>query len=170
MRGPFESRPDGSIAARLSDQEADVLRRVADDLLSSLQDTAEPSLGRLFPRAYATDEHREADFASMTRDDLVDGKRAAARSLIASLDAGTKRRGRWTAMLDAETAGSWLGVINDARLILGVRLEISEETDYTSVAPSDPRAPAMNLYFYLSALQEALIDALAAGPQAEATS
>jgi hypothetical protein len=53
-------------------------------------------------------------------------------------------------------------VLNDLRLVLGTRLDVTEEMDF-DLDPSDPSAAELAVYAYLSWLQEQLVEALAAG-------
>lgn len=161
MRSPFRPRRDGMIDVRLDDDAAAAIRRVAADMADALAHTDDPSMTRLFPPAYPDDHSDQEEFARLTRDDLVAGKVAAARAVIASIDEGTVKRGTWAAILDDETAGCWLRVFNDARLVLGTRLDIDEEEEHRPLPLEDARAPAMNLYLYLSGLEELLVEALA---------
>ena len=55
---------------------------------------------------------------------------------------------------------AWMGAINDLRLVLGTRLDVSEETDL-EVGPEHPEAAAYALYAYLGWLLELLVDAVA---------
>ena len=55
---------------------------------------------------------------------------------------------------------AWMGAVNDLRLVLGTRLDVSEETDL-AVDPSHPDAGAYGLYTYLGWLLELLVDAAA---------
>src|SRR6266511_2343306 len=64
--------------------------------------------------------------------------------------------------LTAEQAQAWLTALNDLRLFLGTRLEVSDETLLADLAEDDPGAPELALYAYLSWLQEQLVEALAA--------
>ena len=54
---------------------------------------------------------------------------------------------------------AWMGAVNDLRLVLGTRLDVSEETDL-AVDPSDPDAAAYGLYAYLGWLLELLVEAV----------
>ena len=47
--------------------------------------------------------------------------------------------------LTEEQLLSWLGVLNDLRLVLGTRLEITEETTQYDFAAGDPRTSAFAL-------------------------
>ena len=162
MARPFTRTRTGRIAAALSDVEADAIARVAEDLGGAVEQP-DDGMYRLFPTAYPDDAEKQESFASLTRDDLVAAKAAAARTTAASIAAGSRARGRWSAELDEETAGAWLSVLNDARLILGTRLGVTEDTDHRPLPEGDVRAPAHNMYLYLSALEEYLIEALHEG-------
>jgi hypothetical protein len=119
-----------------------------------------PHAYRLFPPAYRDDPEAQAEYARLTASDLTDGKRAAVRSLIATLDRGSLRRDAWRVGLSAEESEDWLAVLNDARLTLGTRLAITEES-YTRVPdPSDPDAEAQHVYHYLGYLEEYLVETL----------
>jgi len=60
--------------------------------------------------------------------------------------------------LDAAQVSSWLGVVNDLRLVLGTRLDVTEEME--RVALDDPRAPALAVYQYLTYLLSEIVQAL----------
>ena len=59
-----------------------------------------------------------------------------------------------------EEAQAWLTALNDLRLVLGTRLDVSDESLLEDLAEDDPRAPELALYAYLSWLQEQLVEAL----------
>jgi Domain of unknown function (DUF2017) len=160
---PFMPRGDGSVEAKLRVEETEALLRVAGDLLNELDDVGDPGLKRLFPPAYQNDANAEEEFASLTKDDLIENKKLAANRVIKSIQHGKKKRGTWSARLDEETAASWLGLVNDARLILGTRLDVTEEMDHGPLPPDAPRAAEHNLYVYLSALEWALVEAMMVG-------
>ena len=52
-----------------------------------------------------------------------------------------------------------MGAVNDLRLVLGTRLDVSEETDL-AVDPTNPDAGAYALYGYLGFLLETCVDAI----------
>jgi hypothetical protein len=62
--------------------------------------------------------------------------------------------------LDEEEALAWMRAINDLRLLLGTRLDVSEDPAERRVSPDDPRAPGFALYDYLSLLTQELVEAL----------
>jgi hypothetical protein len=85
--------------------------------------------------------------------ELLDGRRRALDVL-----AETAKAERLT----AEEAQAWLTALNDLRLVLGTRLDVSDESLLADLAEDDPRAPELALYAYLSWLQEQLIEAMSA--------
>jgi len=163
MRRPFTPRRDGSLDASLSTTEAEAVRQVASDVLHELDETADPGLKRLFPPAYTDDAPADEEFQGLTRDDLIARKRGTAKAVLQSIDTGKSKRGSWSARLDEETANAWLALVNDARLILGTRLDVTEEMEPEPLASSDPQAHQYNLYLYLGALESELVDALMVG-------
>ena len=56
---------------------------------------------------------------------------------------------------------AWLSAVGSIRLVLGTRLDVSE--DMTPPDPSDPTAPEYALYELLGQLQYLMIDVLSAG-------
>lgn len=124
---------------------------------------ADPALARLLPDAYADDPGASAEFRRFTERDLVAGKQANIKALVATLDqagldgtpAGEPRRIR----LDGAALDAWLHALNDLRLALGSRLEISDgyEEQVAAMELDDPRLPHFALYEWLTGLQDALV-------------
>jgi Domain of unknown function (DUF2017) len=170
-RPTFEPvEPDG-MRATLSEDELELLRSLPAQLRKVLESAErDPANDRLFPPAYLDieDIESEEEFQRLARDDLVAAKLEAVELVTKSLERAEPEHGRalggkrWTVELSAEETAAWLGVLNDVRLTLGVRLEITE--DFTGdIDESDPRAPALHLLDYLGWLEEHLLMALTAG-------
>ena len=141
----------GSYALRLPEEERELLRFLPAELRSLLKaEPDNPGLRRLFPPAY-DDEQDEAAFRELMGNELLDGRRRALNVL-----AETAKAERLT----AEEAQAWLTALNDLRLVLGTRLDVSDESLLEDLAEDDPRAPELALYAYLSWLQEQLVEAL----------
>ena len=160
---PFIPGRGGSLDARLSSGEADAVRRVAMNILQELNDTTDPGLRRLFPPAYKDDPKREEEFEVMTRDDLLIRKRNAAEAVVRSIDKGKTKKGMWSARLDEDVAQAWLALVNDARLVIGTRLDVTEDMEPEPLPSEHADARQYNLYLYLGALESALVDALMFG-------
>lgn len=148
-RRRFERAPAGGVRVRLGRRERELLRRVAAELRVVIEQEATSEGERLFPAAYVDDERSEAEFAELVRDELRVGK-------LAALDELTSTLGEQS--LTAKQADAWLRALNDARLVLGTRLDVREDTFASGLDRRDPRAPELAVYGYLSWLQEQLID------------
>jgi hypothetical protein len=118
---------------------------------------ADPALARLLPDAYRDDPESAADFRRYTEPELREAKRTAARTTLATLaEQGRRRR------LTAEQAQAWLTALNDLRLTLGTRLEVTEDWDQqvAELPPGDPRLYGFAVYDHLTGMQEELVQAL----------
>jgi hypothetical protein len=120
----------------------------------------DPALARLFPDAYPDDPDATAEFRRYTQADLSAERKRRATVALESLDR-IKEGGRLS--LIAPEAAAWLGALNDLRLVLGTRLEITadEQEPGEGFGPSDPRTAYVPVYYYLGYLQETLVEALA---------
>lgn len=145
---------------RLCDELTTLLGGVADD--AEPDGTSDPVLERLFPRAYLdpTEEEAESDWQRLVHDDLVSGRRKALASVEGTLAAATIRRGRFELTLNDEQAQDWLAVLNDARLALGTRLQVTEDLDLSGLDPDDPDTAPYAVYWWLGMLEERLIEVL----------
>lgn len=63
-----------------------------------------------------------------------------------------------------------MGVVNDARLVLGTRIGITEEATHEDYADGHPDHDAFAVYVYLTWLEERMLRALGDPPAAEGTS
>jgi hypothetical protein len=117
----------------------------------------DPVLARLLPDAYADDLAAAGEFRRYTESGLRSGKVAAARTVLGTLpENGGKVR------LSADEAQAWLRAINDIRLALGVRLNITEDRDamLEEAAQGGPQAAGLWIYDWLTLIQETLVEAL----------
>ncbi|MDO0927515.1 DUF2017 domain-containing protein [Streptomyces sp. TG1A-8] len=140
---------------------------------------ADPVLRRLFPDAYGDPEEapaspeeaerrraRSAEFRRYTENDLRAGKRDNALAVIRDLDvlaASAAGGGGAVLRLSPEQSRQWLGVLNDLRLAIGARLEITDEDDTDllyGLPDEDPRKPIVVAYLWLGGLQETLVTTL----------
>ncbi|AEY89663.1 MULTISPECIES: DUF2017 domain-containing protein [Streptomyces] len=138
---------------------------------------ADPVLRRLFPDAYSDPEEapassaeaeerraHSAEFRRFTENDLRAGKRESALGVIRSLDAlAPVDEGGAVLKLSPEQSRQWLGALNDLRLAIGSRLEITDEDDTDllyRLPDEDPRKPMVMAYLWLGGLQETLVTTL----------
>ncbi|MFE3721437.1 DUF2017 domain-containing protein [Streptomyces cyaneofuscatus] len=142
---------------------------------------SDPALARLFPDAYggpdgaAPEEKSEeelralsAEFRRFTENDLRSRKREDALAVVRTLDAlSPAGDGAAVLTLTADESRSWLGSLNDLRLTIGTRLDVSDEDEGEGeegslyrLPDSDPRKPMVMAYLWLGALQETLVETL----------
>jgi hypothetical protein len=146
----------GDFEVRLPQEERQLLVALVGSLRAAFDGEgdvrAEPALRRLFPPAYAdaADEEAESQYQAMVHDELLASRRAALDVLEA-----TAARDR----VDEPELLAWMTAVNQLRLVLGTRLDVSED-DEPFPEPDDPLAPLAEIYHYLGVLLEALIDAL----------
>jgi hypothetical protein len=141
---------DGSFQLRISDDERDLIASLAGQLRDLLVSDETDGLERLFPPGYADDPDREQEYQQLTHDELLT-KRLASVDIVEQTVTQTS--------LDEDQLNAWMGAVNDLRLVLGTRLDVTEEMD--DIAFDDPRAPAFAVYHYLTYLLAEIVNALA---------
>lgn len=124
---------------------------------TSTQTPDDPVLARLFPDAYTDDAEAAGEFRRYTENTIRERKQAAALLALQTLEAPGKER-----VLTAEQVQGWLGALNDIRLALGTRLDITEDwgEQYAALAADDPDRLTFEVYDWLSWLQESLVRCL----------
>ncbi len=118
----------------------------------------DPVLARLLPDGYRDDPDAAGEFRKYTEPGLRSVKQQAALQMLDSLpDAGGRIQ------LTPEQAQAWLKALNDVRLALGVRLDVTEdfEQQWSKLGRDDPQWAAYEVYAWLGAVQESLVQALA---------
>ncbi|MEW1641448.1 MULTISPECIES: DUF2017 domain-containing protein [unclassified Streptomyces] len=161
--GPGEDAPDDPLAELFAEGPS--------------EPPADPVLRRLFPDAYTDPEQapdspqdaeermaHSAEFRRFTENDLRAGKRENALAVVRTLDALTPAGdGGAILKLSAEESRQWLGALNDLRLAIGSRLDITDEDDTDDLyrlPDEDPRKPMVMAYLWLGGLQETLVSTL----------
>jgi hypothetical protein len=175
----FRQDRQGRITLGLVEEEAAILRGLAEQLLElmsrlpdgdpglaelgiseSTEVPEDPVLARLFPDGYQEDPEAAGEFRRYTEASLRDGKRAAAETMLKSLTGDFGAGGQ--VVLDQSQAQAWLRALNDLRLALGTRLEITEDS-YERLAGldwEDPRYAMFAIYDWLTLLQDTLVNSL----------
>jgi hypothetical protein len=161
--GPAEDAPDDPLAELFAEGPS--------------EPPSDPVLRRLFPDAYsdpeqepATDREaaertaRSAEFRRYTENDLRARKRDNALAVIRTLDAlSPTGDGGAVLKLSPQESQQWLGALNDLRLAIGSRLDITDEDDTDllyRLPDDDPRKPMVMAYLWLGGLQETLVSTL----------
>ncbi|MGW0396111.1 DUF2017 domain-containing protein [Streptomyces sp. NPDC003042] len=136
---------------------------------------SDPALARLFPDAYGGPEAdpkadpeelraRSAEFRRFTENDLRTRKREDALAVVRSLD-GLNPAGDEAQVLEltGDLPLRWLGALNDLRLTIAARLDITEDDESAvlfRLPDDDPRKPMVMAYLWLGGLQETLVETL----------
>jgi len=182
---PFRSTRGGGARAYLAAAEASLLRSLVgqvialiapdgppvpvepDDLLEwdvqlteddQPQTPEDPVLARLLPDGYRDDPDAANEFRKYTESSLRSAKQQAAQEMLDTLpEAGGRIQ------LTHDQAHAWLKALNDVRLALGVRLNVTEEFEqqWGRLSSDDPQWAAYEVYAWLGAVQESLVQALA---------
>lgn len=167
MRGSRFNVSLEGVEAYLFDQEAKMFTDIALDLRAIIETPAlgeDPVRERLFPRAYLdpTEETAEMAWAAFAHPELLETRVATLVSVIESLkrlenppedrDAGEMKM----VLLGVEETENWLKALNDLRLALGTRLNITDESENEN--PDDPHSHLRYIYDWLTALQQDLLE------------
>ncbi len=146
----------GAYRVELPEEERDLLRRLLPQLrlLLSEEDPGDGRTRRLHPPAYTDDADADADYQRLMREDLVASRLAAVDAVEASIDATE---------LDEQQLMSWLGAVNNLRLVLGTMLDVSDDLEIGEVPAETPDVETYALYAYLSSLLGEMVDALDPG-------
>ena len=117
----------------------------------------DPVLARLLPDGYRDDPEAAGEFRKYTEPALRSAKHQAAQEMLDTLP---EEGGR--IQLTQDQALSWLKALNDVRLALGVRLGVTEEFEeqWGQLKPDDPQWSAFEVYAWLGAVQESLVQAM----------
>lgn len=160
----FMRRADACVA-RLDAIEAQVLQEVLTQVTLLVADgdrAADPVVARLFPDVYPDEPEVSADLRRYTDDDLK-----AAKIEQAGVVLGALPRGGGVVRLDQEQAEAWLRALTDARLALGMRLDVRDDTDVeleldeaVLADPTSERVRRLSVYQFLTLLQGSLVEAL----------
>jgi hypothetical protein len=168
------------VTARFTAGEADVLRQMVRDVLDLLGGPAagteeplgtlctvpgvpaDPVLARLLPDGYRDDPQAADELRWLTESSLRAEKVRNAQAVLEALPAA----GGAVTLADDEAVQAWLRALNDVRLALGTRLEVSEEMDLSAEVAAEPdsaRSYALMVYDWLGWLQETLVCTVSPG-------
>jgi len=136
----------------LRDDEREMLHHLLPQFRELLMSPSDPGLRRLFPSAHPDDPALEAEYAAMANGPLLEARFAALDRIEATVDEDSFSRD------DLET---WLTGLSALRLVLGTRLDVSEDAD--DVDDHDPSATAHAVFHWLGYLVFEAVAALTPG-------
>jgi hypothetical protein len=149
LDGGVRQLPDGRFSLEWRSADRSMVAALASDF-DELVQSDDPSITRLFPPAYGADDERSSGYAALTRDELVQRRRASATALLEALDAES---------IDADQLTVVMRAVNDLRLVVGTSLNVSEDDD-RRVSATDPDATMWATYERLTAMLSHVIAAL----------
>lgn len=114
-------------------------------------DPSDPDLRRLSPPAYLHDPDRDAAYQLLAGDELRTARRAAIDTVRSTMD---------RSVLDEDQVWAWLRALNALRVVVGTKLDITDEDYDPVVDPDDPAAPLWAIYDFTGLVQHAIIAAL----------
>lgn len=119
----------------------------------------DPALRRLLPDAYA-DETMSGEFRRLMDSELRRQKTEALDELRRAVDGAGG--GGIKLKLTADQGETWLRALTDIRLVLGTRLDVTEDLEdrWANLTADDPMAPLLAAYEWLGWLQESVVLAL----------
>ncbi|UVO14859.1 DUF2017 domain-containing protein [Mycobacterium sp. SVM_VP21] len=159
----------GMLDARESASPPDELEQITGIRTGNTRTPDDATTRRLLPDFYRPEG--DADGAAVDADGLnaalrslhepgiIDAKRGAAQQVLATVP---EQGGRFE--LTEEQANAWIAAVNDIRLALGAVLKIGPEGP-GQLPEGDPMAGQLNVYQWLTVLQEFLVVALMGRPR-----
>ena len=167
----FELVGEGAIRVTFDEIEVELLRQIPAELQGIYRGTdPDPARDRLFPRPYLdpTEEEAEEQWNALVVPELLRERIEGLDAVVDSLEGGTvvrtvSGREQTEVTLGPEELSLWLGVLNDARLTLGSRLEITDDSNHREqweLSPDDPETPSRAAYLWLTTLQELLVETM----------
>jgi hypothetical protein len=152
VSAPIRRRRDGRYAIQLDPAIRALIASTAEQFASTIEPD-DPMARRLYPPAYPGAEDRTAEKAYRA---LVDGALVTHRRQSLSTVCDTAH----AKSLTEEELLAWLSAVESIRLVLGTRLDVSEEM--LPPDPSDPSATDYALYDLFGQLQYLIVEVLAA--------
>ncbi len=146
---PFKALADGTFKVNLTPEIRRFLARLADEI-DEIITLDLPETRRLFPTAYPHDPEKDAGYQVLARDGLVAQRHTAAATLRATAD---------NEVVTGDELAQWMSVINDARLVLGTRLDVSEDD---VLEFDDPNIGLYLIYDDLGYLLDSMVKVMAA--------
>jgi len=140
----------GEYELRIPQNERAVLRQLIAELREVLP-TEDAAVGRLFPPSYSDDAPANEEYARLMHDDLLAERTAALDEFERTVDA---RR------VTEDQLVAWMGSVNDLRLVLGTKLDVTEEMYERPLTEDTPNASQLAIYHYLGWLEEQIVVAL----------
>lgn len=151
MAAPIRKGKDGRYRVRIDETARAVLADLARQLTPAIA-THDPMTKRLFPPAYPDPQMAdvEQEYRGLVETALVTHHQRALETLASTAQSES---------LSEEEVHDWLSAVESMRLVLGTRLDVTE--NMVPPPQDDPAAAEYALYEYLGGLQYLLVETLA---------
>lgn len=118
----------------------------------------DPVLARLLPDAYSDDPTASAEFRRLTERAMRDTKAGDARHVLEVVETAIANDSEEIVVAGADFP-RWLKTLNDLRLALGTRLEVTQDDQdfWLALPDDDPRRITYGVYDWLGYLQASLL-------------
>lgn len=140
---------DGSYTFNMGAEERDVLQSLMPQLRDLITDR-DSTAWRLFPNAYQDDKDKAAEYEDMVGKDLRDRRLESIEIVENTLTAES---------LSQEELNAWMGAVNDLRLVLGTRLDVTEESEMSDYN-TDTAQMLFSIYAYLGYVLEEIVSVI----------
>lgn len=144
----FRRRRDGSFTLRWDARDRAVIADAIAEL-RGLMSSDDPAIARLFPSPYGDDAERNAGWDVLVRGELIERRLDALQRVESMFDRRT---------CSADELSALMRSVNDARLVVGTRLDVSEDGPPLDMTASE--ASAYRLYEHLTSILAHAIRAL----------
>ena len=151
VRVILEPNERGTFDLETFEWQRDMLASLAASLRDLLLSGSSPMLRRLYPTAYPSDAEANDAYNELVHDQLLEQRLAALDTLETTM---TREE------LTIEDLTQWMHAINAIRLVLGTRLDLSEDDDPRDIADDDPDRPLWISYELLTQMLALIIDVL----------
>lgn len=149
------ARKGSNVRLKLRSYERELLQHLLAEmrlLLEADLPRVDPVTARLFPDAYDSPEDQEA-YRELLGDQLRRDKLRSLETVASCLEG----EGDLDLKLVEEESNTWLTVVNDLRLAIATRLDVTEEQMEQPVDEAHPEAPAMSALHWLGWVQESIL-------------
>ena len=148
----IEPISDGSFEVKILNWQHRMLESLIPEIRELLVTGNSPSIRRLFPTAYPNDPDADASYQELVHDELLD-------SLLTALDRVECNLG--TSHLSQTELHQWMQAINSIRLVVGTRLDVSEDDDPSTVLDeTNPDRQLWLMYQLLTEMLSIIVNAL----------
>ena len=150
----FFDRKGDRFSVRLRKAQRELLLELCQQSRSMLETedpSSDPAVARLFPAAYQDDPLRNLEYETSLGDAPRAGKLNALDTMVRTIEAKE---------LSEDELLTWMGVVNDLRLVLGTRIDVTEESTDEDYPGKSPHRDAWQVYQFLGWLLQEMLSAL----------